>query len=98
MAVEPESLCRVEGREVAHRGAPTGAETFGKFPALGSVVSDGGRGLQGGLDLARGRRREAGMALPLEQGLDAFPTLREGRRALRTTWRRASEAMGRADA
>jgi hypothetical protein len=98
MVVEPESLCWVEGRKVAHRDAPTWAETFGKFPALDYVVSDGGQGLQGGLDLARGRRREAGIAVPLEQGLDVFHTLREGRRALRTTWRRASEAMDRADA
>ena len=98
MVVEPESLCGVEGRKVAHRDAPTWAETFGKFPALGYVVSDGGQGLQGGLDLARGRRREAGIALPLVEGLDVFHTLREGGRALRTTWRRASEAMDRADA
>jgi hypothetical protein len=98
MVVEPESLCWVEGRKVARRDAPAWAETFGKFPALGYVVSDGGLGLQGGLDLARGRRREAGIALPLVQGLDVFHTLREGRRALRATWRRASEAMDRADA
>ena len=98
MVVEPESLCWVEGRKVARRDAPTWAETFAKFPDLSYVVSDGGQGLQGGLDLIRVRRRAAGLALPLEQGLDVFHTLREGRLALRATWRRVSEAMDRADA
>src|SRR4051812_10466406 len=98
MVVGPGSLCGVGGGSVTRRDAPTWAETFGKFPALSYVVSDGGQGLQGGLDLTRGRRRAAGLALPLEQGLDVFHTLREGRLALRATWRRVSEAMDRADA
>ena len=98
MVVEPESLCWVEGRKVDRRDASTWAETFAKFPVLSYVVSDGGQGLQAGLELTRGRRRAAGHALPLEQGLDVFHTLREGRLALRATWRRVSEAMDRADA
>jgi hypothetical protein len=34
----------------------------------------------------------------LERGLDVFHTLRDGRRALRSTWRRVSEAIERAEA
>lgn len=98
MVVEPESLGWLEGRQVAHRDGPTWAETFARFPRLEAVVCDGGTGLHAGIDLVRQRRRAAGDGRILERGLDVFHTLRDGRRALRSTWRRVSEAIERAEA
>lgn len=98
MVVEPESLGWLEGRQVAHRDGATWAETFARFPRLEAVVCDGGTGLHAGLDLVRRRRREAGDLRVLDRGLDVFHTLRDGRRALRSTWRRVGEAIERAGA
>ncbi len=98
MVVEPESLCWLEGRMVAHRDGPTWAETFARFPQLEAVVCDGGTGLHAGIDLVRQRRRAADDGRRLERGLDVFHTLRDGRRALRATWRRVGEAIERAEA
>jgi hypothetical protein len=98
MVVEPESLCWVEGRKVQHRDGSTWADTFGQFPALEFAVTDGGLGLQKGLDLVRAERLSAEDDRPLVQGLDVFHTLREARRAIRAGWRRASEALDQAEA
>jgi hypothetical protein len=97
MVVEPESLGWLEGRKVVHRDGPTWAETLARFPRLEYLVCDGGSGLHAGIDLARRRRRAAGDGLALECGLDAFHTLRDGRRAVRATWRRVTEAIERAE-
>jgi hypothetical protein len=96
MVVEPESLCWVEGRKAASRDGATWAETFARFPALRYVVTDGGVGLRKGIELTRAARGDGAGAVPLDQGLDVFHTLREGRRALRATWRGVSEAIDRA--
>ena len=73
MVVEPESLCWVEGRKVARRGAPTWAETFDKSPALSYVVSDGGQGLLKGRawrdQSLRGQGGAAGAAWKRAEGL-----------------------------
>lgn len=98
MVVEPEALCWVEGRKADRRDGVTWARTFAAFPALRYVVCDGGVGLRKGLELTRVARRGGGDPLPLEQGLDVFHTLREGRRALRATWVKVSEALDRAAA
>jgi hypothetical protein len=98
MVVEPESLVWLEGRPVAHRDGPTWAETFAQFPRLEAVVCDGGTGLHAGIDRVRQRRREAGDPRVLERGLDVFHTLRDGRLALRSTWRHVREAIERAEA
>ncbi len=97
MVVEPESLCWLTGRMVQARDGVTWAEEFARFPALRSVVRDDGTGLGKGVKLERARRRDAGLP-DLDDTLDVFHTLREGGRALRTTWGAAGRALERADA
>jgi hypothetical protein len=97
MLVEPESLCWLTGRMVPARDGATWAEEFARFPALTSVVRDDGTGLGKGLRLERARRRAARQD-DLEDSLDVFHTLREGTRALRTTWAGATRALERAEA
>jgi hypothetical protein len=96
MVVEPESLCWLTGRMVKARDGATWAEQFARFPALEAVVRDDGSGLGKGVKLERARRRAAGLP-DLEDTLDVFHTLREGGRALRTTWGAATRALERAD-
>ena len=97
MVVEPESLCWLTGRMVKARDGVTWAEEFARFPALRAVVRDDGSGLGKGVKLERARRRAAGLP-DLDDALDVFHTLREGGRALRTTWGAAARALERADA
>jgi len=97
MVVEPESLCWLTGRPVEARDGVTWAEEFARFPAIEAVVRDDGSGLGKGMKLERARRRVAGLP-DLDDSLDVFHTLREGGRALRTTWGAATRALERADA
>jgi hypothetical protein len=97
MVVEPESLCWMTGRMVQARDGATWAEEFARLPALKAVVRDDGTGLGKGVKLERARRRAAGLP-DLDDSLDVFHTLREGGRALRTTWDVATRALDRADA
>jgi hypothetical protein len=97
MVVEPASLCWLTGRMVKARDGVTWAEEFARYPALKAVVRDDGSGLGKGLKLERARRRAAGQS-DLDDTLDIFHTLREGGRALRTTWGRATRALDAADA
>jgi hypothetical protein len=97
MLVEPASLCWLAGRRVEARDGLTWAAELERWPALTSVVRDGGTGLSKGIELVRARRREREEA-DLEDGLDIFHTLREGGRALRATWAEASRALERAEA
>jgi len=97
MVVEPESLCWLSGRLVEARDGVTWAEEFARFPSLEAVVRDDGSGLGKGMKLERARRRAAGLP-DLDDSLDLFHTLREGGRALRTTWGAASRALECADA
>ena len=96
MLVEPESLCWLTGRMVTARDGATWAQEFARFPALKAVVRDDGSGLGKGLKLERARRRVAHQG-DLEDTLDVFHTLREGGRALRTTWAGVTRALDRAD-
>jgi hypothetical protein len=97
MRVEPESLCGLTGRMVKARdGAPWAAD-FARVPALTAVVRDDGTGLGNGLKLERARRRTAHPG-DSDDGLDRFATVRDGGRALRTTWGAATRALERADA
>jgi hypothetical protein len=97
MVVAPESLCWITGRVVPARDGVTWAEEFARLPALEAVVRDDGTGLGRGVKLERARRRAAGLP-GLDDTLDVFHTLREGGRALRTTWGAAARALGSADA
>ena len=97
MLVEPASLCWLAGRQVEARDGITWAAELERWPAMRSVVRDGGTGLSRGIALVRARRREREGA-DLEDGLDVFHTLREGGRALRATWAQASRALERAEA
>jgi hypothetical protein len=97
MVVEPESLCWMTGRMVKARDGVTWAEEFARLPALQAVVRDDGTGLGKGVKLERAGRRAAGLP-DLDDSLDVFHTLREGRRALRKTWGAATRALDRADA
>jgi hypothetical protein len=82
---------------VKARDGGTWAQEFARFPALKAVVRDDGSGLSKGLKLERARRRAAGQA-DIDDTLDWFHTLREGGRALRTTWGRATRALEAAEA
>jgi hypothetical protein len=97
MLVEPESLCWLTGRMVNARDGATWAQEFARFPALKAVVRDDGSGLGKGITLERARRRREHQA-DLDDTLDLFHTLREGGRALRTTWAGVNRALDRADA
>jgi hypothetical protein len=97
MVVEPASLCWMTGRMVAARDGPTWAEEFARYPALRAVVRDDGSGLGKGVKLERARRLAAGLP-DLDDALDIFHTLREGGRALRSTWGAATRALACADA
>jgi hypothetical protein len=96
MVVEPESLCWLTGRMVTARDGVTWAEEFASLPALLAVVRDDGSGLGKGVKLERARRLAAGLP-DLDDSLDVFHTLREGGRAMRTTWGAAARALERAD-
>ncbi|HSU69455.1 MAG TPA: hypothetical protein VLJ39_21395 [Tepidisphaeraceae bacterium] len=96
MVVEPASLCWLTGRMVKTRDGLTWAEEFARYPALKAVVRDDGSGLGKGLKLERARRRVVGQS-DIDDTLDIFHTLREGGRALRTTWGRATRALEAAD-
>src|SRR5215468_10609810 len=97
MLVEPASLCWLAGRQAEARDGSTWAAELERWPALRSVVRDGGTGLSKGIGLVRARRRERGEA-DLEDGLDVFHTLREGGRALRAAWAEVSRLLERAGA
>ena len=97
MVVEPQSLCWIAGTKVPARDGPTWAEQFARLPNLRAVVRDDGSGLGKGLKLDNARRRDAGGS-EVEQTLDVFHTLREGGRALRRTWGRATRALEEAEA
>jgi hypothetical protein len=96
MVVEPASLCWLTGRMVQARDGLTWAEEFARYPALKAVVRDDGSGLGKGLKWERARRRAAGQSA-IDDTLDLFHTLREGGRALRTTWGGATRALEAAD-
>jgi hypothetical protein len=83
---------------VEARDGETWAVEFARFSALGTVVRDDGSGLGKGLKLERARRRAEGLSDDLEDMLDVFHTIREGGRALRTTWGTAIRAFERAEA
>jgi hypothetical protein len=97
MVVEPESLCWLTGRMVEARDGVTWAGEFARFPAPLAVVRDDGTGLGKGVRLDHARRCAAGLP-GLDDTLDVFHTLREGGRALRTTWGAAARALERAGA
>ena len=97
MVVEAESLCWMAGRMAGTRDGAARAQEFTRLPALKAVVRDDGTGLGKGVRLDNARRRDAGPA-EFDQTLDVFHTLREGGRALRTTWGAAARALERADA
>ena len=58
MLVEPASRCWLAGRQVEARDGITWAAELERWPALRSVVRDGGTGLSKGIELVRARRRE----------------------------------------
>src|SRR5262249_40850432 len=95
MVVEPDSLCWVSGRRVAHRDGVTWAEQLGCLPALAQVTKDGGNGLAKGLALVNAQRQQQGRAGAAAQD-DHFHVLRDGRRALRASAALANRAVERA--
>src|SRR4051812_7844494 len=97
MLVEPASLCWLAGRRAESYDGVTWAGELGRWPALRAVVRDAGNGLSKAIQLVRARRAEEGRG-DLEDGLDVFHTLRDGGRALRSTWGEAGRALEQAEA
>lgn len=96
MVVEPESFCWLGSQRVRRLQGALWAEELRRWPALRYVVSDAGSALRKGIRAVQQERRQAGQP-PLRHGLDAFHTLREGRRAVRRTWRRVSAKVRAAE-
>ena len=96
MAVEPRSLAWVLGQRAADRSGDTWAKALAAWPNVEDVASDGGTGLQRGLELAATQRQQAAQkagdgqrAKPIRARLDVFHIRRDGSRALRQEWARA---------
>jgi hypothetical protein len=97
VAVEPQSMTWVLGQRARDRSGPTWAAALQEWPALETVVADGGTGLHAGLALVQQQRHESHRA-PLEVGLDVFHTQRDAQRLLRTIWSRTESLWTQAEA
>jgi hypothetical protein len=96
MMVEPDSLCWVGGRLVAHRDGATWAQEFGQLPALEQVLRDGGMGMEKGVEQVNAQRATQGQQ-PVGEQLDHFHVQQEARRALRRFRHQAARALEEAE-
>jgi hypothetical protein len=85
------------GTKAEDRQGSTWFGVLRPWAALRYVVSDAGTGLQAGIARLREHRRQTG-SVPLEQGLDVFPTKQEARRVLGQLWSRVERLWGQAEA
>ena len=92
MVVAPASLCWLTGQVCPQLSGEAWAAELTAYPNLEYFVSDAGSPLARGLRLLREARAQAG-APDCLHGLDVFHTKREGNRALRRDWQRASQAL-----
>jgi hypothetical protein len=97
MAVEPDSLCWLNGRLAPSREGDEWVKDLRQLPALEQATSDLGSGLLNGLKKLNEERAKAGAAEVAIQG-DHFHLSHEFRRALRRQQNRASQTLKKAEA
>src|SRR5437016_1964130 len=95
MVVEHDSLAWVTGRLAERRDGAEWAQEFRRLPHLKQLARDGGTGLRKGLATVNEERQQQGQTPAADQE-DHFPTLREGRRALRRMQGRVSRLLDKA--
>lgn len=98
IGVEPHSMVWFLGKRAANC---QGATWFGELKSWGElrrVVCDAGSGLQAGVAaLQQDRRADPEESIPLEMGLDVFPTKQEASRVLKTLWNRLERLWEQAE-
>jgi hypothetical protein len=97
MAVEPDSLCWLNGRLAPSREGEEWLKDLRPLSNLEQATSDLGSGLQNGLKKLNAERVAAGQKEVASQ-VDHFHLLREGRSALRLQQSEVSNAMKKAEA
>lgn len=100
MAVEPESLCWVSGRQVEKLSGQAWTEELSRLPQLEQVVRDAGSCLGKGVADLNQQRHQRGQE-PVADQLDHFHVLREGGRGVGRAERaaqRAQVALAKAEA
>jgi hypothetical protein len=97
VGVEPASMAWFLGHMADNRQGATWCQQVQPWTSLQYVPADAGTGLQAGIALVQQRRRAAGQ-IPLENGLDVFHTIQEGRRALSQAWKQVEVQWEEAEA
>jgi hypothetical protein len=100
MAVEPHRRAWVAGQRGPHRSGDSGCARWAQWPGVTRVIADAGKGLERGVKLATATRvadaaaaPEAAGAIPIEMGLELFPTQHELQRVRHRTWRQAERQL-----
>jgi cell division septum initiation protein DivIVA len=97
MVVEQDSLCWVCGRLSAEVSGEAWSQEFTRLPNLEQLARDGGLGLAKGVALVNAQRQEQGRE-PIVDQADHFHALWKGGVGLRRAEKRASKALGEAEA
>jgi hypothetical protein len=97
VGVEPASLVWFLGQKAENCTGTTWAKALRPWTALSYVTADAGSGLQAGIAAVQQERLKDG-AQALDNGLDVFHTVQEGRRVLRWLWNRVERAWEQGEA
>ena len=96
VGVGPASMTWLLGHKADDRTGATWRQHLQTWTPLEYVLADAGTGLQAGIASVPQRRRDP-QQTPLENGLDVFPTPREGERALSQAWSQVETLWGAAE-
>ena len=95
MAVEPHSMAWVAAQRGPDRSGASWCQVVAKGPCVTRLVADAGKGRERGVKLAREARhaaaegQEKAATVPLQMGLDVFPTQRALQRVVHGKGKRA---------